>query len=204
MTSNRWEDRARQFVSADSELWKTANGDRELRMAVVDIHTALEDSLRRYLVGEHGLTEVTESSKYSFPAVVRLLKQCAGNKVVDRETSERLLDFNSLRNQVAHEHYVPTRSQVQEGAECAAAVVRGLVRMSEQRSFTHPRELTTEHRRGKLILALGSALALGFSALYVILPDVFPLNPIDDLIVCGPCALLGIVLMVIALAQRAG
>ena len=171
-------------------------------MALIDTHAALEDVLRRYLGSEHGLREAAEGGEYNFPALIRSLRECAGDKVIDWEMSEHLLNFNALRNRVVHEGYVPSRSQVQEGSEYATTVVRALLRASRRQSLGIPQEKTMGRRRGTAALTIIAALALSLGALYVVLPDVFPLNPIDDILVGGPCLLLGIVLVIIALAQR--
>lgn len=55
---------------------------------------------------------------------------------------------------------------------------------------------------GHLPLKKTSRVLMVLAALYAILPDLLPLNPLDDLLVSGPCFLVGLILMIIVSMQR--
>jgi hypothetical protein len=55
---------------------------------------------------------------------------------------------------------------------------------------------------GHLPLKKTSWALMMLAALYAILPDLLPLNPLDDLLVSDPCFLIGLILMIIVSLRR--
>jgi hypothetical protein len=205
MTTGDWIDRARQFLNADLERLRGATTEAERRTAIMDIHATLDNVFRSYLSAEHGAQEILDKGGTSFPKVVRLLHQYAGN-VADEETVEELTRFNQLRNSVVHEQLVPTDNDVARFAQCASTILkrllgqhrgrpRGLRGRSSRTSQSQWAPPTLPKWAGCLCLAASTILA-AFSALYWLLPDLLPLNPVDDIIIgCPLMALAGILVI---------
>ncbi len=55
---------------------------------------------------------------------------------------------------------------------------------------------------GNLLLKKTSRAFMVLAGLYTILPDLLSLNPLDDLLVSGPCFLVGLILMIIVSLRR--
>jgi hypothetical protein len=192
-----WKKRAREALNA-SYAWEVADSDAELRMHTVDMHAALEDTVRLYLEQEHGVVDARDKRTHSFPSIVRLLQHRTGDAVLDRETVEAVRQFNALRNRVVHKGYVPYPGEVQAGARLVLSVLR---RLLETQRVGFPSDVIG-YDFGHLPLKKTSRVLMVLAALYVILPDLLPLNPLDDLLVGGPCFLVGLILMIIVSMQR--
>jgi len=85
MTPHDWVNRAHQFLDTDGVHCTSATTEAELRLAMMDIHSALDDTLRWYLTAEYGARNALDKSEASFPMVVQLLRQHTGSMVVDGE-----------------------------------------------------------------------------------------------------------------------
>jgi hypothetical protein len=193
-------------------LIEAASAD-ELRMAMIDIHSALEDTLRWYLNAEHEAQGVLDKSETGFPMVVNLLREHTGDRLIDGERAEELIRFNTLRNRVTHEQWTPGRDEVKRFGQCASTVMMRLLSEQVDKSdkISHPNGFATpqpvvpqvfEPPQSRSYLGIASIAFIAFSFLYVLLPDLLPFNPVDDIVIGGSCLFVGLILAIGAVIQK--
>ncbi len=194
MVYREWETVTREFLKTNSDNLGSMEDPDRIRMKLIDTHAVLESTLRGYLVDIHNLDEVQDTSLVNFPKLIQLTQEVLGNWVLDASTVERLLFYNHLRNKVVHEGQVATLAQVQEFTQITRKILKRLLPGwavgVPLRPARHP-------------LSLLSGVILTIAAiLYTILPDLMPLNPIDDILIGGPCVGVAIILVTIAYWRR--
>lgn len=126
MAHSNWVDRARRFLDNELENSTRATTEPELRIAVMDIHAALEDVFRSYLDAKFGEKGALDKRETSFPEIIGLLRQHT-NVLGDEETVQNLYHFNRLRNSVVHDRRTPTRAETLRFAECASTILKKLL-----------------------------------------------------------------------------
>lgn len=198
MAVSSWQNMAQQVLGSKVQQWEIADADVELRMAIIDMHSAVEDILCGYLKDKHGVTQALERGRASFPEIILLLQQHAGFGVVDSQMSERLLKFNALRNRITHEGYVPDSNEVRACVQCITVLLRHLLRRAGGRvpgQVQVKKRYSVGHSLGRAALTLTGLGFVGFAGLYALLPDLLPFIPIDDFIVGGPSLFIGLLLL---------
>jgi hypothetical protein len=212
MNSANWVRRARRFLNTDLERARGATSENDLRVAIMDTHAALESVFRGYLCTEHGEQEALDKNSTSFPNLVHLVRQHAPG-LVDEEMAQELLRFNALRNAVVHEQQASTRDDVSRFAQCTALILKRLLSYHDEvsrRSREHGHRVAQSKRSTPAFLKqpgfvpiVTSRALFACSLLYCLLPDLLPLNPVDDIVIGCPLMVIAGILIVGALAQKA-
>ncbi len=192
--SNDWKSRARQYLNTENREWAYDDNPAELSMGIIRGHSILDAALRGYLHENHGVENVLNTSEFNFPGLLEILRDKTGNRVINEDDAKQLLYFNGLRNRVAHEEQVPKSEDVQIFTHYVRRILQTVIPKSS---------LTAKQRAQRRMASLvGASILGGLSLLYLILPDLLPLNPLDDILIGGPCALVALLLVIMANRQR--
>lgn len=194
MVYQDWETKAREFLKTSHANLGSKEDPDKIRMKLIDIHAVLESTLRGYMVDIHNLEEAQDTSLVYFPKLIQSFQDVTGSWVIDAATAERLLFFNNLRNKVTHEGQVVTLAQIQEFIQITRRILNRLLPGWSVGIPIRP-------ARRPLSLLSGTILTI-LVVLYAILPDLMPLNPIDDILIGCPGAAAAIILVILAYWQR--
>lgn len=194
MAYQDWETKAQDFLKASKGNYAHLEDPDKIRMTLIDTHATLECVLRGYLVDTHQLEQVRDAGQTNFPKLVQIAREKAGNWIIDAATDERLNYFNNLRNRVTHAGQTASLAALQELTQISRRIIN---RLLPGWSIGVP----LRPARQPLSLLTGSILTSAV-ALYIILPDLLPLNPLDDILLGGPCALVAAILVFVAYRQQ--
>jgi len=178
MVYQDWETKARDFLKTSKGNFAHLSDPDNIRITLIDTHATLDCVLRGYLIDTHQLEQVRDAGQVNFPKLVQLTREKAGNWVIDSAAEERLSYFNNLRNRVTHAGQAATLAQLQELVQFTRRIINRLLPGWSVGVPLRP-------ARRPLSLLTGSILTSAV-ALYIILPDLLPLNPLDDILWAAP------------------
>lgn len=177
MKPTDWINQASQYVNRDLRQYKAMKAPNDLRTAVIDAHSTLENVLREYLVARHAARFVLDKSEINFPMLVKITQEKTAGRILNDNEAERLRSFSRLRNRIAHEKVVPTQQEAYAGLDLVGIILTRLLKDVNVKPAVHI-------PWGSLVSSTGWGLIV-LAVLYFIFPDPIP-GPVDDVIIGAP------------------